>query len=284
LRLNPEQAGQDRKVLASALRKLRKASGLPGDRLAARCGMSQSKISRIETGRMLPSVVDVQQILNALGVDQETSGELLRLAHVANAEYQDVRASIRRGLYHRQRELASLEANAHHFRHFLPALITGLLQTPEYMRAALDTPVQPATGDTSKVISMKLERQAILHDRSKRFDFLLTESAVRWQLCEPSVMALQVDHLVAVSRLPSVRIGVIPLSALVPDGAFHTFVIYDEHLVTVELFTGQLVQRDPKDIGQYRELFDFFASRALFDNEARTFLRAVSDEFMRVRD
>jgi hypothetical protein len=70
--------------------------------------MSQSKVSRIETGWLLPSVVDVEQILTALAVDQSTRAELLALARVANAEYHDVRASVRRGLHHRQREIASL--------------------------------------------------------------------------------------------------------------------------------------------------------------------------------
>ena len=46
--------------------------------------MSQSKVSRIETGRLLPSVVDVEQILSALGVDHATRQELLTLARVAN--------------------------------------------------------------------------------------------------------------------------------------------------------------------------------------------------------
>ena len=210
MRLDPEQAGHDRQSLASALRDLRRAAGLSGERLARRCHMSQSKVSRIENGRLLPSVVDVDRILRALGVDQATSGELLALARVANTEYQDIRASVRRGLHHRQRELAALEAGASQMRHFLPALITGLLQTPEYMRAAMDTPVEPAAGDTTTAIALKLERQAILHDKSKHFEFLLTESALRWQLCEPSVMAVQLDRLVSLSRLPNIRIGVLP--------------------------------------------------------------------------
>jgi transcriptional regulator with XRE-family HTH domain len=61
--------------------------------------MSQSKVSRIETGRLLPSVVDVEQMLTALEVDEETRYELLALARIANTEYQDVRASVRRGLH-----------------------------------------------------------------------------------------------------------------------------------------------------------------------------------------
>ena len=186
MRLEPERAGEDRQDLAGALLRLRRASGLSGERLARRCGMSQSKISRIETGRLLPSVVDVEQMLTALGVDDATKHELLALARVANTEYQDVRLSVRRGLHHRQRELAALEQSATEIRHFLPALVTGLLQTPEYMRAAISTPVEPASGDVGRAVAAKLDRQAVLHDPGKRFSFLLTESALRWQLCARS--------------------------------------------------------------------------------------------------
>ncbi len=279
MRVDPSQAGQDRQNLAAALRDLRKASGLSGDRLARRCGMSQSKVSRIETGRLLPSVVDVDRMLHALGVDKTTRAELLVLARVANTEYQDVRASVRRGLHHRQRELAALEADATEMCHFLPALITGLLQIPEYMRAAMSTPVEPAAGDTTKAVALKLERQAVLHDKSKRFEFLLTESAVRWQLCEPSIMALQIDRLVSVSWLPNIRLGVLPLSAQIGDGPYHTFVIYDNRLVTSELFTGQLVLRDPKDIVHYRALSKFFSVHALWEDDARSFLVKVAGGF-----
>lgn len=244
--------------------------------------MSQSKISRIETGRLLPSVVDVQQILTALGVDHSTRQQLLALARVANTEYQDIRASVRRGLHHRQKELAALEANATQVRYFLPALITGLLQTPEYLRQALSSPVDPAAGaDRSRSIAAKLARQSILHDRTKCFDFLLTEGAVRWQLCDPHSMAAQLDHLISVSHLSTVRIGIVPQRARVPDGPMNSFVIYDARLVTIELFTGQLALRDPKDIDHYHALFNFFTSHALWADDARSHLHALAEAFRR---
>ncbi len=277
--LDPTRAGRDRQDLASALHDLRKASGLSGDRLARRCGMSQSKVSRIETGRLIPSVIDVEQVLTALEVDEATRRELLALARVANAEYQDVRASVRRGLHHRQRELAALEANATLVRHFLPTLVTGLLQIPEYMRAAMSTPVEPAAGDVGRAIALKLERQAVLYDKAKDFEFLLTESAIRWQLCEPSIMAVQIDRLVSLSQQSNIRIGVLPLSVQVHHGAFHTFVTYDRRLVTIELFTGRLVLRDPKDIEYYRSLFNFFGAHALWADDARGVLKALADAF-----
>jgi transcriptional regulator with XRE-family HTH domain len=284
VRVEPQRAGEDRKRLASALRDLREASGLSGDRLARRCNMSQSKISRIENGKTLPSVVDVERILTALGVDRATRGELLSLARVANTEFRDIRASVRRGLHHRQRELAALEASSGHMRYFLPSLVTGLLQTPEYMRRAMDTPVEAAQGDTSRAIALKLERQQALQDPSKRFEFLLTEQAVRWRLCPPPVMALQLDRLVSLSRLPNVRIGVLPYAGDVEVGPMNTFTVYDDHLVTVETFTGQIVLRDPKDIAHHLRLFAYFSERAIWGDESRAFLVEVSAGFMRPRE
>ncbi|MGC0415094.1 helix-turn-helix domain-containing protein [Embleya sp. AB8] len=276
---DPQQAGRDRLRLASALRALRSATGLSGERLAVRCGMSQSKISRIETGRTLPSILDVQQILEALGVDAATADEVRRLAEVANTEYEDVRTSVRRGRHHRQRELAALEAGADHIRHFLPTMITGLLQTPAYMRQAMAPTVDPAAGDTAKMMAIKLERQAVLHDQGKQFEFLLTESAARWHLCRASVMALQMDHLISISKLPQVRVHILPLRQRMTDAPFNTFVIYGDHLVTVELFSGQLILRDPKDIAYYRDLFDYFVDRSLSGDEARAEIESWSESF-----
>ncbi|MER8099629.1 helix-turn-helix transcriptional regulator [Kitasatospora sp. NPDC094016] len=277
--LDPGRAGEQRRNLAAALKDLRRASGLSGERLAVRCGMSQSKISRIETGKVLPSVADVQQIINALGVDTGLARELLDLASVANAEYEDVRASVRRGLHLRQRELAALENGADHIRYFLPAMPSGLLQTPEYMRTAMSPPIDPVDGDVSQTIALKIERQAVLYDESKRFDFLLTESAVRWRLCAPSVMADQLDRIASVSRLSNVNIGIIPMSAQVVDAPFHTFTVYGAKLVTIELFTGRVVLRDPKDIDHYGRLFDFFYAASPSEGDVRVMLEQWADDF-----
>jgi hypothetical protein len=117
------------------------------------------------------------------------------------------------------------------------------------------------------------------HDKSKHFEFLLTESALRWQLCEPSVMAVQLDWLVSLSCLPNIGIGVLPLGIQVGDGPYHTFVIYDDHIVTIELFTGQLVLRDPKDIDHYHALASFFGSNALWKDAARSFISGIAEHY-----
>ncbi len=118
-----------------------------------------------------------------------------------------------------------------------------------------------------------------MHDKSKHFEFLLTESVLRWQLCEPSVMAVQLDRLVSLSRLPNIRIGVLPFGVQVSDGPYHTFVIYDDHIVTIELFTGQLVLRDPKDIDHYHTLASFFGGHALWKEAARNLISRLAEQY-----
>ena len=92
-------------------------------------------------------------------------------------------------------------------------------------------------------------------------------------------MAVQLDRLVSLSWLPNIRIGVLPFGIQVGDGPYHTFVIYDDHIVTIELFTGQLVLRDPKDIDHYHALARFFGSHALWKDAARDFISGVAGHY-----
>ncbi|MGW0533604.1 helix-turn-helix domain-containing protein [Streptomyces sp. NPDC003032] len=266
---DPRQMGQSKAELAETLRTMRKRAGRTQVWLARRCNVSQTKLSNIETGRVTPGLVDVELILRALGAPPELVVEVAALARLANTEWQGKRASWRRGLEKRQAELAGLEAESTELRYFLPAMVTGLLATPEYIRAGLGhSPV-----DVTKTVARKLERQALLYDSAKRFTFLLTEQAVRWAVVQPPAMAVQIDHLISVSRLPHVRIGVVPLGTVVGRGPMNTFTIYDQRLTTVETFTGRIVFQDARDIAEHLDVFDLYERHAVFGEEARYLLQ-----------
>jgi hypothetical protein len=70
--------------------------------------MSQAKISRIETGKVLPTVIDVEQIVRALGVPRPVADELLALARAANVDYASWRAYARLGIWRKQAEIKKL--------------------------------------------------------------------------------------------------------------------------------------------------------------------------------
>jgi hypothetical protein len=247
--------------------------------------MSQAKISRIETGSILPSVIDVERILSALKVPDVVARELLELARAANVDYTAWRTYARLGLYRKQAELRALEESSTLMRHFLPAIPTGLLHVPEYAAATLLPGVrsEPAR-DVSRVVRARLDRQAVLDDRRRRFVFLMAEQAIRWRRAPLPVMAAQAAHMAEVSEKPNVDIAVIPYTARVPATPMNIFVIYDDRLVTVELFSGEVVLRTPQDIGYHVELFDLFMESALRGTDATAFLLDRADEFIRERE
>jgi transcriptional regulator with XRE-family HTH domain len=278
--LEPDQQSEQRITLAETLRELRRAAGLSGERLAKRCAMSQAKISRIETGKVLPSVVDVEQIVRALSVPPEVAEQLLSLARVANVDYTSWRAYARIGLWRGQMELKALHESVGVIRQFLPAIPSGLLQTPEYARQVLTATVRgrPAR-DVEKMLEARLSWKQVLADSGRQFKFVLTEQAVRWRRASLETMVGQSAHLAELSTADNVDLAVLPQSAEVLASPLNVFVVYGDRLVAVELFSGGVMLRDPCDIEYHRELFDFFLARSLRGDAATDFLKSVSEEF-----
>jgi transcriptional regulator with XRE-family HTH domain len=286
--LEPERQAEQRATLAESLRELRRAAGLSGERLAVRCAMSQAKISRIETGKILPSVVDVEQIVKALDVPTEAAERLLSLARVANVDYTSWRSAARVGSWHRQREIKALQESSAVVRQFLPAIPSSLLQTRGYAREALTSSVRGAPDrDIEKMIEVRMDGKSLLAEPGRAFSFVLTEQAVMWRRAPLEVMVDQVEHMAELAMLDTVELAILPKAAEVFAAPLNIFVIYDERLVTVELFSGGVALRDPRDVAYHLELFRFFQDRSLRGEEAVEFLRSVAADFrqsMRVRD
>jgi thiaminase/DNA-binding XRE family transcriptional regulator len=84
----PSPAAHERRrlALASELRKLRRVADLTGTELGRQAGLTQSRISKIETGRLIPSPNAVARIAEAVGADDETRARLTEAAATLAAE------------------------------------------------------------------------------------------------------------------------------------------------------------------------------------------------------
>lgn len=276
---DPERQRQERQDLARALRELRRTSGLSGERLAARCALSQSKISRIETGRVLPSVLDVQRMLDALEVSAEVSKSLLDLARVANVHYRSWRSYAETGLWRKQEEIAALVNASSVVRHLTPAAPPGLLQTREFATAVLSSAIAGRpTVDVERVVEARMRLGRTLHDSARRFVFVLTEQSIRWPRAPSEVLAAQRAHIAELTALENVTIAVVPNTTRVSVIPLSSFVVHDERLVVVETFSGEMVLRDPKDIAYHINIVDHLLERALTGPAAADFLRAAAAE------
>jgi transcriptional regulator with XRE-family HTH domain len=245
--------------------------------------MSPSKLSKIENGKLAPSASDVECILTAIGVSDSVKAEYTEAARAAATETTAWRLLKRSGVHKGQQAARSLEAQMSVLRLFQPALVPGLLQTPEYIRAVLRR--HDLSEDAlRRTISGRLDRQAVLYEKSKSLRFIITEPALRWRIVSPQMMAAQLDRIVSLSRLAHVDIRVVPLDARQNDIANHAFVIRDDRMVTVETVHAEVVITDPRDVGVYVMKFDGFEEVALSGDGMRGLVESIRDGFLREQE
>jgi transcriptional regulator with XRE-family HTH domain len=272
--MDPERYLTDRERLATVLRDLRQNVGMTGVEAARRARMSQPKISKLETGRLLPSIKDVQALLSLYQAAPAAREELLEVAGRLHATMESNRAILRRGAARMQARLSELEHDATTLRYFSPIGLPGLLQTAEYMRRVFSLELSGA--ELARTVAARQERQQILYDTTKSFTFVITEAALRWAFCPNDVMAGQASHIASLATLANVEVGVIALGSPVGDIPLHGYQIFDDRLVSIELEHAVVTVAEPRDIATYLRLFATMSRAAEFGQAARSRLATVT--------
>nr|BFD92467.1 helix-turn-helix transcriptional regulator [Kitasatospora sp. Xyl93] len=269
----------NRTELGPALRELRQASGKEAKAVARSAVMSPSKLSKIETGKVPPTVVDVERILTAIGVSDEVKSEYMAAARAQATEATAWRLVRRLGHHRKQQQIKALDDSTGFLRVFQPSLVPGLLQTPEYVRAVFG---RKGLGEEplGRAIAARLVRQQSLYDATKKLRFVITEPVLRWRLVPPLMMAGQLDRILFASRLSHVDIRIVPLAAPQTDVPAHSFVIRDDRMVTVETVHAEVTVTDPRDVELYVRKFDGFAASAVAGEEMCRFVEAIRDEYL----
>lgn len=279
-----------REQLAAELRRLRDLAGVSGRELAQRIGISQSKVSRIESGSAVPSLPEVTAWGKELGVSVETQE---RLTSLTRAAYTDVRswhaAMQRRG--HLQDDIQEQEARSREVRIFQPSVVPGLLQTAEYARRVFSLFQVPYTDDNlAAAVAARVHRQLALYEESRQFDFLITEAALRWRPGPPRLLLAQLDRIASISTLENVSLGVLPQSAEAVTFISHGFVIYDsadedhDPVVSVETIHADVAVMAPEDVDLYRTRWSLLQQMAIFDGDAREFLGDIAGDIRAITD
>ena len=262
-----------REQLAANLKALRLRAGLTGEQLASQTNLSQPKVSRIETGRSLPNLDEVMAWARATAASEPELGELAALVEQVATSAISWRILHRLGLAGKQQEIKQLERQARRITTFQPVMVPGLLQIAEYARRVIEMAYQP--GDIGRAVAGRLERQTVLYDQTKHFDFLITESALRWWPGPAELMRAQLDRLVSVASLPNVYLSIVPTGEA-PIPFLHPFVVWElegETLVTVETYSAELTIQESQDVARYHEVLDRLRLTARAEEAA---IRAIS--------
>jgi hypothetical protein len=208
---------------------------------------------------------------DAAEATEEERAELGLLVSRLATEATSWRILHRLGLTERQREVSELEQQATAISTFQPTMVPGLLQVAEYARRAMGQGNPSAQADLAGAVATRIERQTVLYDQSKSFEFILTENALRWRPGPPELMRAQLDRLISVASLPNVSLGVLMLDQEAPDAYLHPFVLWemeDETLVTVETLSVELQVREPVEVAVYRRTLDRYKDAAQWGRQA----------------
>ena len=262
--------------LGQRLRSLRRAAGLTGPALAARTGISQPKISKLETGRVVPSVEDVQALAEALEASDDVTASLVAQATGLAGQLRAWRALRRQHLVAHQDRARELEASSASITVFQNAIVPSLLQVAEYARQVFIRTGIRDDEDLANVVAARLNRQTVLFTGAKRFAFLLSEAALRHRICAPGVMRAQYDRLISISGLHNVRIGVVPFEAELPLLPLNNFSIFDQEAVQVETISGEVILRGTRDVQTYAEAAERLEQVAVSGADVVTLLRGLA--------
>jgi transcriptional regulator with XRE-family HTH domain len=274
-------------ALGARLRDLRLGAGLSGEQLAERLsqlpgrGWSQSKVSRIEAGRVARADPDdIAAWARACGATTAEVDKLLGDLAAVKAEYSGWRLQLRAGIRSKQRDHMELEARTTWLRAFETMVVPGLLQTGDYARYRMQDAkaLYGSPDDVAEALQGRMARQQVLYDPGKRFQFVLLENAVRLRLCPPEVLRGQLGHLLSMSTLNNVELGIIPVDVEVETAPAHGFWIFDDDLVLVETIAAELMLREPEEIALYTRVFETLHRSARLGDDARAILRGMLEE------
>lgn len=228
----------------------------------------------------------MEAIARACGCDDAETERLTSLAIAVNREHVDARIIIQRGAITNQERIRKLEHDATRIREFQPTQVAGVCQTEAYTRAVFaQTPGKYSPETLEGLVAQRVARgMEVAATPPPAWQIVHTEGAFGWALGGPAVMAERLDRLIELSRLPHIRMGVVPFGHPVDFTAHHGWTIFDSSAVLVGTVSGPSLPRDPADVEEYAEKFRRLLGAAVLDDEARAIIGRVAGDYRAMSD
>lgn len=167
-----------------------------------------------------------------------------------------------------------------------PLWVPGIFQVPAYAREMISR-ISGLPADDAEVLEraeVREERHAaflrrLRGDEAPEVRVVLDESVLRRAPAGSGAMREQLDHLVELSEIPSVHIGVIPLDQGPHQGLAGPFEVHDAAtgaLVFFESAEGDRIVDAPQRVALYRDLVGTLMSTAVTGEELRTLLSKLT--------
>ncbi|MFI9205038.1 helix-turn-helix domain-containing protein [Streptomyces sp. NPDC053048] len=281
LRTNPTQR---QRRLGIELRRLRTMSGLSVGAAAAFADLGPAHLGHIEAARTAIPEVKLRALTAAYGCRSEPLVNALVAMGRSTGKGWWTEFKATQGAH--ALDLAELESTSVACRSFQWLYMPGLLQCTEYIRAlyeAGEADIDAALLD--KYVDFRLRRQQALAEGKLELHAVIHESALRMQFVPAEVMRRQIEHLAKLTRLPHVKIQILPFKASLNPPMFSTpFVLFESSVpelstVYVEQPISPPFINEQEQLAKFTDTFNRLSSAALPPIDA-----AIEPEFAVRRD
>jgi transcriptional regulator with XRE-family HTH domain len=269
-------------LLGAHLRRLREAQGVSREDAGWEIRASESKISRMELGRVSFKERDVEDLLTLYSqVDTDERERLLALARQANTP----------GWWHRYGDVLpnwfqsylGLEAAASLIRTYEVQFVPGLLQTADYARSVVLLGHGRAKAEEiDRRVDLRMRRQKIL-DRPEAVQLwaVIDEAVLRRPVGSRATMRGQIQALIDATQRQSVHLQVLPFQVgghSAAGGAFSILRFPDQELpdiVYVEQLSSALYLDKRDDVELYVDAMERLCVEADQPERAPDTLRRI---------
>lgn len=253
---------------------------MSGTQVAQILGMSQSKLSRMETGARGLSADDVAALLGLYRVPERRREELLDL--VRQSEDRGVWYGAGSNLPELWQTLIDFEARATRIQNFEALVIPGLLQTPDYAAAIIQRINKSITDrELENLVAARSARQSKLRRQDLEFTAVVDELAMQRMTSDLETTRRQLRHLVDQASRPNVTVRVVPMRAGLYAGQRGSFAIMDfadePSVVYIENQATSAFVEDQDDLAGYRVALANILNESLSPAESVEFIARRAD-------
>jgi transcriptional regulator with XRE-family HTH domain len=262
-------------MLGGELRVLREAAKISTEDVAAALRWYRAKVSKVETGTVRVTAVELSALLRLYHADDATSERVQRLGEEARRKTTPARVP------DWAKQYLSLEASATEIKLFFADFIPVMLQTRDYARAVLSISVVVPPADVEQMAANREHRAERLRSGAPLLWVVLGEEALRRTVGGPQVQRGQLIRLRELAELPNVTVQVMPLSGGAHAALGMSFTLLDlghSRTVYIEGLTSADYLVRPQHIQTYNLAFDRLRVASLSDRESLAIINTLIDE------
>jgi transcriptional regulator with XRE-family HTH domain len=255
------------------LRIARDAKGITRAKLAARFPVSESTVKWWETGRTVPRADYIPQLVEWL----DLPGTVVRaIDDLASKEVAPEWLG----------KWAGLERKASSILTFVPLVIPGLMQTPEYARAVLRLGKEAAI-DLDAQVDERIKRQYVLNREDPPpplYHTIMDEAVIRRPVGGAKTMSDQLLHVIELAQRELVIVQILPFEVGEHAGTAGASFELASHDGTEVAYVDNTRRGDvielPEDVAAIRRVWQKLSAKACREDQSLEMIKEAAERWM----